>query len=96
MPKAQTELPGVEAPTIKEIEEAAENYVAVRNKRMSLTEKEIAAKTNLTQVMQEHASKLGRNADGNSCYRYDDQIVILSDKINVRVKTDHAEDDDED
>lgn len=96
MPKKQSELPGVESQSIPEIEEAAENYRSVRDKRMALTEKEVAAKVNLIQVVQAHAKELTPNGDGKLCYRYDDQLVMLTDKINVKVKTDHGDNEDED
>lgn len=37
MARQQIEIPGTELPHIEEIEQAAENYVKVRDKRMALT-----------------------------------------------------------
>lgn len=98
MPK-QSELPGTERPVIKEIEEAAEAYVSVRDKRMTLTEKEIVAKTNLIQVVQKHAKELTPDGDGKRVYRYDDLKVILEPgKPNVKVRAvhDNPEEEEED
>lgn len=92
MPKKQAELAGMERPVIKEIEEAAESYRAVRDKRMALTEKEIAAKVNLIQVVSEHHRDLTRNEKGELCYRYDDMIVVLKPgSPNVKVRAAHDE-----
>jgi hypothetical protein len=83
----QQEIPGTESPKIKEIEVAAEAYVDVRDKRMRLTEKEVTAKTNLIQVVQDHAKELSADKDGRPCYRFDDLIVILKPgKTNVKVR----------
>lgn len=62
----------------------------VRDKRMSLTEQEVATKATLIDVMQRHADKLGEDGDGNRVYRFRDELVILSDKINVKLR--HAAD----
>lgn len=95
MPK-QPELPGAERTAIPEIDDAAAAYVSVRDKRMALTEKEITAKANLITVVIAHAKELAADGDGNRCYRFDDQLVILKPgKPNVRVRHE-AEDDDED
>lgn len=95
MPK-QKELDGMERPAIKEIEEAADAYVAVRDKRMALTTKEVAAKTNLMQVMLAHEKDLTKNGDGDLVYRFDDEIVILKPgKANVKVKAAHDDEEDE-
>lgn len=82
----QLEVSGTERVKIKAIEDAASKYVDVRDKRMSLTEKEVAAKATLVDVMQRHADKLGEDGDGNRVYRFGDEMVILSDKINVKVR----------
>lgn len=73
----QTEIPGTERVRIKSIDDAAEEYVNVRDKRMEWTEKEVAAKQQLTDLMHKHAEKIGRDAEGGLTYRYDDMQVIL-------------------
>lgn len=86
MPK-QTELPGTERAKIPAIEIAADEYVKVRDKRMKLTEQEVAAKTKLTEALLAHEDQLDENGDGDRVYRYDDEIVILqSGKVNVKVR----------
>jgi hypothetical protein len=94
----QLEIAGTERPKIKAIEEAADAYVSVRDKRMALTEKEVVAKTNLIQVVTENRAKLTPNGEGALCYRFDDLIVILKPgHDNVKVKSAHDdEEDDED
>lgn len=86
----------MERPAIPEIERAADDYVKVRDKRMKLTEQEITAKASLIASMQKHQDKLSVNGDGQRIYRFDDEIVILDPgKVNVKVKTAHADDADE-
>lgn len=96
MPKNQMEIPGTEPPKIKAIEEAAEEYRTLRDKRMKILEDEIASKTKLISVMDRHKDKLGVNSEGESVYRYDDELVILSDKVNVKVKRASSDEKDED
>jgi len=55
MTKKQKELPGMEAPVIKEIVEAAEDYVEIRDKRMELTKKETAATAHLMNMMEKNS-----------------------------------------
>lgn len=90
MPSKQLKIPGTEPASIPEIEEASENYVRARDKRMRLLESEITAKTNLLQVLLQHEDKLSANEEGNKVYRYDDLVVILKrGKLNVKVKSAH-------
>lgn len=97
MAKKQLEIPGTEAERFPEIEEAAENYVKARDKRMRLTEQEVVAKTQLLQILLENESKLSPNEQGDKVYRYDDEIVILRrGKVNVKVKAVHDDEDGED
>lgn len=97
MAKRQLEIPGTERKEIKEIEDSAEHYRAVRDKRMRMTEMEVAAKTDLIQVMLTHEADLEPGEDGTKVYRYDDEIVILkSGKVNVKVKAAHDDDADDD
>ncbi len=96
MPK-QKELEGMEAPSIPEIEEAADTYVKARDKRMRLTEQEVAAKVNLLQVLLSHEKELSPGEDGTKVYRFDDEMVILKPgKVGVKVKALHEDEDEED
>jgi hypothetical protein len=96
MPK-QTQLPGTEEPSFPDIEEAADQYVSIRDKRMVLTTKEVEAKTKLMDVMRAHQKDLSVTADGDACYRFDNEIVILTEKANVKVKNANDDaDEDED
>lgn len=90
----QTEIPGTERPKIKEIDKAAEEYVSVRDKRMNLTEKEVAAKQQLVNLMHAHADEIGRDAEGGLTYRYSDMLVTLKPKEEV-LKVKHVSDEDE-
>lgn len=92
MAPKQMEIDGTGRVAIPEIDEAASAYVAVRDKRMAATEKEVAAKTNLIQVVLAHEKELSKDGDGNRVYRFDDELVILkAGKVKVQVK--HASDD---
>jgi hypothetical protein len=87
MAPKQTELSGIEATRIKEIDQAALAYVEKRDKRMKLTEQECAAKLALIVVVQKHLQELGLNEHGDRVYRFDELIVILGQKDTVKVKT---------
>ena len=80
------EIPGTERPKIKAIEDAADGYTAIRDKRMKLTKQEVAAKEKLVEVMLKNADKLCVDKDGNKIYRFDTELVILSDVANVKVR----------
>lgn len=88
----QFEIPGTGRASIKEIDSASEQYVNIRDRRMHLTEKEVAAKRVLSDLMRVHAESIGRGDDGGLAYRYDDMLVTLKPKDAVlRVK--HVADD---
>ena len=78
------DLPGVEGEgvsrkKIKSVEVAADNYCDIRDRRMSLTEKEVEARTVLISKMKEH---------GLSEYVYDDhKVVLLPGVEKVKVRT---------
>lgn len=96
MPRKQLEIPGTEAASIPEVEDAAEKYVVIRDKRMRLTEAEVTAKTNLIQVLLQHEGQLSPGEDGTKTYRYDEEIVILKPgKRGVKVKAAHEDEDEE-
>lgn len=69
MPKKQTELQGMEAPSIGEIDNAGEEYVTHRDARIARLAKEIEAKKKLLDLMEKH--KL-------TVYRFDDMTVEVT------------------
>lgn len=75
----QKYLAGTEPMTIKELEDAAESYVGVRDKRMALTEVESDAKKLLATLMKKH--KL-------ATYAFDGQMIEYThvDEDQVKVK----------
>jgi hypothetical protein len=97
-PRGKTaELPGVEGPGvapvhIPEIEKLADDYVAARDRRMGLLEKEVDAKTKLAAALHKHADKIGKDADGEIKYVYrggekDRRVITLKpsdEKLNVK------------
>jgi len=86
--KKQGELPGMERPTIKELDTAAEHYVEKRDARMeaSVTEKE--AKDTLIAVMKKHKVDIYRDESANLV------VTLVPGKDGVKVT--EAQDDDED
>jgi hypothetical protein len=50
----QPRLPEMEDPAIEELESAAEEYASVRDRRMALTEDEVAVKEELLDLMHRH------------------------------------------
>jgi hypothetical protein len=91
MPK-QNELEGMESPRIKAIDQAADDYVTVRDKRMKLTEQEVACKHALIEVCKKNEDKLSSDGNGTLRYRYDDLVVEWSKCDKIRVK--HSDTDD--
>jgi hypothetical protein len=88
MSKRQEELPGVERRVIKAVENAADDYVDVRDKRMALTTKEVEKRAVLIHEMEKA---------GVTSYRYDDRVITLEAKAKVKVKNAHDDEgDDED
>lgn len=88
MPKPeQTLIPGTEGPKIPEIDKAANRYSSLRDERMSTLDKEIKAKAALTELMLSHSKELGHDDEGALLYRYGDQVVIVSDQWQVKVKS---------
>lgn len=69
--------------SIPEIEQAAEEYVAIRDKRMVLTEDEVEARTRLIAKMKDHKLDF---------YKFDGQIVtVLHGEDKVKVKKSEVE-----
>ncbi len=84
----QIELPGVERKKIKEIEDAAESYVALRDKRMALLEKEIESKAVLLDTMHKHKLTVYRLDDGRIVE------VLPTEKVKVKASPEDGDGDD--
>jgi hypothetical protein len=80
----QGHLPGMEPPSVPEIEKAADDYVEARDARMAAMEPEASAKKLLTELMKKH---------GLATYEYDSRIVTLAGEPEVRVKKKKTADD---
>ena len=76
----------MEPPSIKAIETAAETYLDRRGKFQKASESVQEAKAKLIEVMQANSDKLAVDAEGSRIYKYDDEVVILSEKARVKVK----------
>lgn len=75
---------GVEAIEIPEIEKAITKYQRLKEARCVASPPEIAAKTNLRQLLHEHRNKLPVNGDGTPFYRSDGRDYVLEEKLKVR------------
>lgn len=92
------DLPGVSgkgvAPVrIKPVDDAAEDYVKIRDRRMAMTKKEVQAKQNLIDLLHKNADKIGADDEGIMRYEYDDVVVELSpgkEQLKVRTATNPA------
>jgi hypothetical protein len=85
------EIPGIEASSIKAIEEAAETYVGLLENWQKLGEKLTEAKAELLKVVERHADKLTPNAEGERYYHYDDEIVIYKPgQPRIKLTRDHV------
>lgn len=83
----QMEITGTERIKIPEINRAAAAYEKVRDERMALTTKEVAAKQKLIDVMIEHQDKLPENGDGERVYAFGDEVVVLkAGKVGVKIR----------
>lgn len=83
MPKKQQELEGVGQTPIKEIDEAAEEYVQLRDSRMATLKKEIDAKKTLIDLMHEHGVTSYKFEDGDDVER--EARLEAKEKLTVRV-----------
>lgn len=89
------DLPGVTgkgvAPVrIKAVDDAAEEYVKIRDRRMAMTKKEVQAKQTLIDLLHKNAEKIGADDEGVMCYEYDDVVVELKpgkEQLKVRTAT---------
>lgn len=92
MVRRQAELEGMERKAVKEVDDAAEGYCDVRDRRMKLTKKEKAAKDALIVVMKKHNLTVYRDDNANPPV-----LVTLSSKddVTVRAKGDDEQDESE-
>ena len=90
----QLQIAGTERPKIKAIEIAAEDYITKRDTRQRATEKEVEAKTKLSDLMHKYSTgedaPLKKNDKNELVYRYDDMEVRLTPKDEV-LKVKHVE-----
>ena len=77
----------MEPPVIKSIESAADVYTGAREKFQKASVSVQDARTKLIEVMQANADKLAVDGDGNRIYRFDDELVVLTETAKVKVKS---------
>ena len=76
--KKQGFLPGMDPPSIKAIDDAADIYYDVMTERVKLSKEEDEAKDNLIDKMKEHGLDRYETADG--------KVVTVTSKSNIKVK----------
>jgi hypothetical protein len=91
MAKRQQRIKGTEAESIKEINDAAEAYVDVRDQRMALTKDEVTAKEKLTTLMLEHGLETYRDEDASPPL----VVTLVPGEAKVRVRSEGGSSDDE-
>lgn len=89
------EGPGIGHKRIGEIESAADKFLAISDKRKRLKEAEDEAKKTLVSRIQKHREALGMNGSNETIYRYDDLVLIVTEKMNIKIKESIAEGDEE-
>ncbi len=100
MAKVQTEIAGTERPSIPGIDDAARDYVVIRDERMAVTPREVTAKQVLTAKMEEHRDDLEETPNGEKVYVFDDAGVRFTctlektEKVKVRRVADEGGQDD--
>lgn len=82
----QAHLSGMEPPSIKAIDKAADAYVEARNARMNAGVREKERKIILADLMKQH---------GYTEYEYDGKIIRVLSKENVKVSEVSSDDDDD-
>lgn len=83
--------PGVSPVSITEVDEAADVYVDIRDKRVRMTAKEVTAKGNLIDLLHANADKIGRDGQGTIRYEHDGRVILLQskgEKLSVKELTD--------
>lgn len=71
------EGPGVGQVKIPELDKAIDQYVTVRDKRMIESPKEKAHKTIVIELMLQHQSEIGVDAEGKMRYKHGGETVLL-------------------
>lgn len=78
----QKRLPAMEDAAIEELEDAAERYAGIRDKRMALTEQEVDCQELLLTLMKRNGKKHYKR-DGIEC-----TVVAKEEKVRVKIKKD--------
>ena len=87
MGKKQMDIPGTERKAIKAIEEKAEEYQELKEKRSAILSKEIACKGQLHELMKKHGET------NYKCRDSDLMVSLISTEETIKVK--HVESDEE-
>lgn len=79
-------LPGMGPKKVKEIEQAAEDYVKKRNSRMAMLKLEVEAKKTLSDLMHEHQLATYEYETEDDDQETIERVVEIKSKENIRVK----------
>ncbi len=83
--------PGVESIKLADVVKCINKYERKKEIRCTASPDEIAAKRELFKVLQEHASELPKNSDGQRFYRHEERDYILKEQLLVRAADDGEE-----
>lgn len=75
----QGRLPGMNDPKLADLEDAAYDYVEIRDRRMALMEQEVPAKARVLAAMHKHGKKTYR------CDELEIQLVEEAENVKVRI-----------
>lgn len=76
-----THIEGMEPPTVADIDQAAEAFLEIRNRRMDLTEQETARNRELMEAMKRHGLESYEFPNGDNTY-----VVTVSKETVETVK----------
>lgn len=77
--RKQQSLPGMEDTAIPEIENAAEAYAEIRDRRMALTKQETEARDTVLSAMKKHGKRTYRHGE------IDAEITVEQEKLKVKI-----------
>lgn len=85
------DLPGMEERRIAELHKAAESYVDIRDRRMSLTEQEVEAKQEVLSLMKKHGKETYNYHDADAGTTTEIKIIHEQETVKVKIKKDAGE-----
>lgn len=85
---------GVAQVSIPKVDSLIVEYVKIRDSRMNLTTKEVAAKQAVVDALHQFANEIGQDKQGTIVYRYDDLLITLKvGKADLKIRAIHEDED---